>query len=77
MNHRGKWQLWRSVLTIRHSIVEKLGTHMKRKATYSVFQATAQQKFLRLDLRIRQLVRAPILTIPTSRRIVFPHNDDR
>ncbi|GFW19190.1 transposable element Tcb1 transposase [Trichonephila clavipes] len=58
----------RCVRADRRATVEQLTTKMNQGATKSVSQTTIQRTLLRLGLRSRRLVRAPMLTAAHRRR---------
>lgn len=64
---RGERRLRRCVRANRRATVEQLTAQMNRGATRSVSQTTIQRTLLRMGLRSRRLVSAPMLT-PVHRR---------
>ncbi|GFT70127.1 transposable element Tcb1 transposase [Trichonephila clavipes] len=68
IDDRGERRLWRCVRADRRATVEQLTTKMNQGATKSVSQTTIQRTLLRLGLRSRRLVRAPMLTAVHRRR---------
>ncbi|GFV63379.1 transposable element Tcb1 transposase [Trichonephila clavipes] len=68
IDDRGERRLRRCVRADRRATVEQLTTKMNQGATKSVSQTTIQQTLLRLGLRSRHLVRAPMLTAVHRRR---------
>ncbi|GFX81619.1 transposable element Tcb1 transposase [Trichonephila clavipes] len=68
IDDRGERRLRRCVRTDRRATVEHLTTKMNQGATKSVSQTTIQRTLLRLGLRSRRLVRAPMLTAVHRRR---------
>ncbi|GFX41209.1 transposable element Tcb1 transposase [Trichonephila clavipes] len=67
IDDRGERRLRRCVRADRRATVEQLTTKMNQ-ATKSVSQTTIQRTLLRLGLRSRRLVRAPMLTAVHRRR---------
>ncbi|KFM74584.1 Transposable element Tcb1 transposase, partial [Stegodyphus mimosarum] len=68
IDDRGERRLRRCVRADRRATVEQLTTKMNQGATKSVSQSTIQRTLLRLGLRSRRLVRAPMLTAVHRRR---------
>ncbi|GFV81429.1 transposable element Tcb1 transposase [Trichonephila clavipes] len=68
IDDRGERRLRRCVRADRRATVEQLTTKMNQGATKSVSQTTIQRTLLRLGLRSRRLVRAPMLTAVHRRR---------
>ncbi|GFV19463.1 transposable element Tcb1 transposase [Trichonephila clavipes] len=68
IDDRGERRLRRCVRADRWATVEQLTTKMNQGATKSVSQTTIQRTLLRLGLRSRHLVRAPMLTAVHRRR---------
>ncbi|GFU67693.1 transposable element Tcb1 transposase [Trichonephila clavipes] len=68
IDDRGERRLRRCVRADRRATVEQLTPKMNQGATKSVSQTTIQRTLLRLGLRSRRLVRAPMLTAVHRRR---------
>ncbi|GFV38072.1 probable RNA-directed DNA polymerase from transposon X-element [Trichonephila clavipes] len=68
IDDRGERRLRRCVRADRRATVEQLTTKMNQGATKSVSQTTIQRTLLRLGLRSRRLVRAPMQTAVHRRR---------
>ncbi|GFT81330.1 transposable element Tcb1 transposase [Trichonephila clavipes] len=68
IDDRGERRLRRCVRADRRATVQQLTTKMNQGATKSVSQTTIQRTLLRLGLRSRRLVRAPMLTAVHRRR---------
>ncbi|KFM65613.1 Transposable element Tcb1 transposase, partial [Stegodyphus mimosarum] len=68
IDDRGERRLRRCLRADRRATVEQLTTKMNQGATKSVSQSTIQRTLLRLGLRSRRLVRAPMLTAVHRRR---------
>ncbi|GFU68105.1 transposable element Tc3 transposase [Trichonephila clavipes] len=68
IDDRGERRLRRCVRADRRATVEQLTTKMNQGATKSVSQTTIQRTLLRLGLRSRRLVCAPMLTALHRRR---------
>ncbi|GFY09307.1 tigger transposable element-derived protein 1 [Trichonephila clavipes] len=71
IDDRGERRLRRCVRADRRATVEQLTTQKNQGATKSVSQITIQRTLLRLGLRSRRLVRAPMLTVHRRRRLEF------
>ncbi|GBM02423.1 hypothetical protein AVEN_76475-1 [Araneus ventricosus] len=61
IDDRGERRLWRCVRANRHATVEQLTAQMNQGATKSVSSTTVQRTLLRMGLRSRRLVNAPML----------------
>ncbi|GBM23276.1 hypothetical protein AVEN_26009-1 [Araneus ventricosus] len=68
IDDRGERRLRRCVRANRHATVEQLTAQMNQGATKSVSSTTVQRTLLRMGLRSRRLVNAPMLTAVHRRR---------
>ncbi|GFS54191.1 transposable element Tcb1 transposase [Trichonephila clavipes] len=71
IDDRGERRLRRCVRADRRATVEQLTTKMNQGATKSVSQTTLQRTLVRLGLRSRRLVRAPMTAFHRRRRLEF------
>ncbi|GBN65267.1 hypothetical protein AVEN_200998-1 [Araneus ventricosus] len=62
IDYRGERRLRRCVRANRRATVEQLTVQMNQEATKSVCSTTVQRTLLRMGLRSRRLVNAPMLT---------------